>query len=162
MRMDEKLSSIRDDLMNAANTINMAVETFQNDFSVETDKIQLMASIGIGQALIAATEAIALTAEVVNEILALSAEILAKAENREPPALDFFPAETKRNRENEDIRIEVLRSGFTYKEIAAEMNISQTWLSQALTRKVTPEMRQRISDAINGLMAKTDRREQDE
>lgn len=55
------------------------------------------------------------------------------------------------NRANEDIRVEVVKSGLTYVEIAKEMNISQVWLSRVMARKLTPEMRRRINVAIDEL-----------
>ena len=55
------------------------------------------------------------------------------------------------NRINEDIRVEVVRSGLTYKEIADEMNISRVWLSRVMARKLTPAMRRRINVAIDEL-----------
>ena len=55
------------------------------------------------------------------------------------------------NRANEDIRIEVVKSGLTYVEIAKEMGISRVWLSHVMARKLTPEMRRRINVAIDEL-----------
>jgi len=55
------------------------------------------------------------------------------------------------NRENEDIRVEVVKSGLTYVEIAKEMKISRVWLSRVMARKLTPEMRRRINEAIDEL-----------
>ncbi len=55
------------------------------------------------------------------------------------------------NRENEDIRVEVVKSGLTYVEIAKEMKISLVWLSRVMARKLTPEMRRRINVAIDEL-----------
>ena len=55
------------------------------------------------------------------------------------------------NRENEDIRVEVVKSGLTYVEIAKEMKISRVWLSRVMARKLTPEMRRRINVAIDEL-----------
>lgn len=55
------------------------------------------------------------------------------------------------SRENEDIRVEVVKSGLTYAEIAAEMKISRVWLSRVMAKELTPEMRRRISVAIDEL-----------
>lgn len=55
------------------------------------------------------------------------------------------------SRENEDIRVEVVKSGLTYAEIAKEMKISRVWLSRVMARKLTPEMRRRINVAIDEL-----------
>lgn len=57
----------------------------------------------------------------------------------------------KMSRENEDIRVEVVKSGLTYAEIAKEMKISRVWLSRVMARKLTPEMRRRINVAIDEL-----------
>lgn len=60
---------------------------------------------------------------------------------------------------NEDLRLEIFKSGLTYKEIADEMKISTVWLSRAMSRKLTPEMRRRINVAIDELtVAKRGRR----
>lgn len=53
---------------------------------------------------------------------------------------------------NEDLRLEIFKSGLTYKEIADEMKISAVWLSRAMSRKLTPEMRRRINVAIDELL----------
>lgn len=55
------------------------------------------------------------------------------------------------SRVNEDIRIEVVKSGLTYAEIAKKMRISRVWLSRVMARKLTPEMRRRINIAIDEL-----------
>lgn len=52
---------------------------------------------------------------------------------------------------NEDLRLEIFKSGLTYREIADEMKISTVWLSRAMSRKLTPEMRRRINVAIDEL-----------
>ncbi len=54
-------------------------------------------------------------------------------------------------RENEDLRIEILKSGLSYRAIAAEMKITPVWLSRVMARKLTPEMRRRINVAIDEL-----------
>lgn len=60
---------------------------------------------------------------------------------------------------NEDLRLEIFKSGLTYREIADEMKISTVWLSRAMSRKLTPEMRRRINVAIDELtVAKRGRR----
>jgi len=53
---------------------------------------------------------------------------------------------------NEDIRVEILKSGLTYRQIAAAMKITPVWLSRAMARKLTPDMRRRINVAIDELM----------
>ncbi len=53
---------------------------------------------------------------------------------------------------NEDLRLEIFKSGLSYREIAAEMKISPVWLSRVMARKITPEMRRRINVAIDELM----------
>lgn len=55
------------------------------------------------------------------------------------------------NRANEDLRLEIFKSGLSYREIASEMRISPVWLSRAMARKLTPEMRRRINVAIDEL-----------
>lgn len=52
-------------------------------------------------------------------------------------------------RENEDIRVEVIKNGLTYREIAREMRITPVWLSRVLARELTPTMRRRIDAAID-------------
>ena len=52
---------------------------------------------------------------------------------------------------NEDLRIEILKSGMTYRQVAEEMKISPVWLSRVMAKKLTPEMRQRINIAIDEL-----------
>ena len=52
---------------------------------------------------------------------------------------------------NEDLRLEIFKSGLSYKEIAEEMKISRVWLSRVMARKLTPEMRRRINVAIDEL-----------
>lgn len=60
---------------------------------------------------------------------------------------------------NEDLRLEIFKSGLTYREIADEMKISTVWLSRVMSRKLTPEMRRRINVAIDELtVAKRGRR----
>ena len=56
-------------------------------------------------------------------------------------------------RANEDVRIEVVKSGLTYREIAQAMHISHVWLCRVMARKLTPEMRRRINTAIDELVA---------
>ena len=53
---------------------------------------------------------------------------------------------------NEDLRLEIFKSGLSYREIAAEMKISPVWLSRVMSGKLTPEMRRRINVAIDELM----------
>ena len=60
--------------------------------------------------------------------------------------------EIRLNKENEDLRLEIFKSGLTYKEIADEMKISTVWLSRAMSRKLTPEMRRRINVATDELL----------
>lgn len=55
------------------------------------------------------------------------------------------------NKANEDLRLEIFKSGLSYKEIAEEMKISRVWLSRVMARKLTPEMRRRINVAIDEL-----------
>lgn len=52
---------------------------------------------------------------------------------------------------NEDLRLEIFKSGLSYREIAAEMKITPVWLSRVMARKLTPEMRRRINVAIDEL-----------
>lgn len=52
---------------------------------------------------------------------------------------------------NEDLRLEIFKSGLSYKEIAAEMKITPVWLSHVMARRLTPEMRRRINVAIDEL-----------
>ena len=52
---------------------------------------------------------------------------------------------------NEDLRLEIFKSGLTYREIAKQMGITYIWLSRAMSRKLTPEMRRRITEAIERL-----------
>lgn len=52
---------------------------------------------------------------------------------------------------NEDLRLEIFKSGLTYREIADEMKISTVWLSRVMAKKLTPEMRRRINVAIDEL-----------
>ena len=52
---------------------------------------------------------------------------------------------------NREIRIEVLKSGLSYKEIAAQMGIGARWLSCVMAKELTPEMKQRIMIAIDEL-----------
>lgn len=53
---------------------------------------------------------------------------------------------------NEDLRLEIFKSGLSYRDIAAEMKISPVWLSRVMAGKLTPEMRRRINVAIDELM----------
>lgn len=52
---------------------------------------------------------------------------------------------------NEDLRLEIFKSGLSYREIAAEMRITPVWLSRVMSRKLTPDMRRRINVAIDEL-----------
>lgn len=52
---------------------------------------------------------------------------------------------------NEDLRLEIFKSGLSYREIAEEMKITPVWLSRVMARKLTPEMRRRINVAIDEL-----------
>ena len=52
---------------------------------------------------------------------------------------------------NEDLRLEIFKSGLSYREIAAEMKITPVWLSRVMARKLTPDMRRRINVAIDEL-----------
>lgn len=52
---------------------------------------------------------------------------------------------------NEDLRLEIFKSGLSYREIANEMKITPVWLSRVMSRKLTPEMRRRINIAIDEL-----------
>lgn len=54
-------------------------------------------------------------------------------------------------RANEDLRIEIFRSGLTYREIARAMKVTPVWLSRVMAGKLTPEMRRRIDVAIDEL-----------
>lgn len=51
-------------------------------------------------------------------------------------------------RRNADLRIEVVRNGLTYKDIAKHMGISHFWLSRAMSQKMTDKMHNRIMTAI--------------
>lgn len=53
---------------------------------------------------------------------------------------------------NEDLRLEIFKSGLSYRKIASEMKISPEWLSRVMSRKLTPEMRRRINVAIDELL----------
>lgn len=61
---------------------------------------------------------------------------------------------------NIDLRLEIVKAGLSYRDVAEEMHISQEWLSRVLARRVTPDMRRRINNAIDELSAcrRTDRR----
>lgn len=61
---------------------------------------------------------------------------------------------------NQDLRIEIFKSGLTYRQIAAAMKITPVWLSRAMASKLTPDMRRRINVAIDELSAnrRADRR----
>lgn len=52
---------------------------------------------------------------------------------------------------NEDLRLEIFKSGLSYREIAAEMKITPVWLSRVMARRLTPDMRRRINVAIDEL-----------
>lgn len=54
---------------------------------------------------------------------------------------------------NQDLRIEILKSGLTYRQIAKAMEITPVWLSRAMARKLTPDMRRRIDVAVDELTA---------
>lgn len=53
---------------------------------------------------------------------------------------------------NEDLRLEIFKTGLSYREIAREMKITPEWLSHVMARKLTPEMRRRIDVAIDELL----------
>ena len=55
---------------------------------------------------------------------------------------------------NEDLRLEIFKSGLSYREIAEEMKIHPVWLSHVMARKLTPEMRRRINVAVEELTAR--------
>ena len=55
---------------------------------------------------------------------------------------------------NKELRLEVFKSGITYKEIAREMKVTNVWLSRVMSRKMTPEMERRINDAIDTIKRK--------
>ena len=59
--------------------------------------------------------------------------------------------EEQMNRENRDIRAEIVKNGLTYAEVARHMRISPVWLSKVLSKKLTPDMRRRINIAIDEL-----------
>ena len=52
---------------------------------------------------------------------------------------------------NEELRLDIFKSGLSYREIAAEMKITPVWLSRVMARKLTPDMRRRINVAIEEL-----------
>lgn len=52
---------------------------------------------------------------------------------------------------NMDLRVEILKSGLSYREIAEEMKISQVSLSRAMAKPLSHDMRERINIAIDEL-----------
>ena len=58
---------------------------------------------------------------------------------------------SNRGKANEDLRLEVFKSGLTYREIAQAMGISFEWLSRVMSKKLTPEMRKRITEVVERL-----------
>ena len=54
-------------------------------------------------------------------------------------------------RVNQELRQVVFELGLSYRQIAHEMGISPVWLSRALSRELTVEMRERITRAIKRL-----------
>ena len=59
---------------------------------------------------------------------------------------------------NEDLRLEIFKSGLSYREIAREMKITPDWLCRAMARRLTPKMRRRIDVAIDELLVSKRRR----
>lgn len=59
---------------------------------------------------------------------------------------------------NNEVRLEILGRGLTYRQVADKMKVSQVWLSTVLGRKLTPDMRKRISTAIDELAGSSGRR----
>lgn len=57
-------------------------------------------------------------------------------------------------RANADLRLEIFRSGLTYRQIACAMKVTPVWLSRVMAGKLTPEMRRRIDVAIDELIVK--------
>ena len=56
---------------------------------------------------------------------------------------------------NMDLRLEIFKSGLSYREIARAMNVTPVWLSRVMAGKLTPEMRRRIEAAISELKAES-------
>ena len=52
---------------------------------------------------------------------------------------------------NEELRLKVFLARLTYRAIASTMGISHEWLSRAMARPLTPDMRKRIEAAIDEL-----------
>ena len=52
---------------------------------------------------------------------------------------------------NIDVRVLVSESGLTYKEIAAELNISPEWLSRLMRYTLSAENKARITAAVEKL-----------
>ena len=57
---------------------------------------------------------------------------------------------------NEEIRIEVLRTGLSYRRIAARMKVTPEWLCRLLSRPLSDENRLRLRIAINELLLESD------
>ncbi len=51
--------------------------------------------------------------------------------------------------ENLDVRVMVMSSGLTYKDIAQEIGISRYYLSRIMSKKLSPENKIRIMTAID-------------
>lgn len=56
--------------------------------------------------------------------------------------------------ENLDVRVMVMSSGLTYKEIAQEIGISRYYLSRIMRKRLSPENKIRIMTAIDRLKAR--------
>ena len=56
--------------------------------------------------------------------------------------------------ENLSIRIQVKESGITYREIAAEMGITHSYLSRLMRTELSAKNKLRMLDAINRLTEK--------
>lgn len=80
-------------------------------------------------------------------------EILWNVDDRKEERKTRNVDERKKERKtrNMDIRLEVCRNGLTFRSIAREMNISYEWLSRVMCGEITPEMRERITTAIDAL-----------
>ena len=56
---------------------------------------------------------------------------------------------------NLDIRLMISNNGLKHKDVAGEMNISETWLSRLLRNELTTENKIRIMAAIQRLLTET-------
>ena len=62
-----------------------------------------------------------------------------------------------KNIPNQELRVQVLRTGLSYRKIAGRMRVTPEWLSRLLAQPLSQENELRVKLAIGELLANDDR-----